>query len=59
MPWPIITLNDGTRMPSIAYGHIYWFGQEKIVDDVAMAIDAGFTHLDTAQGEVLHSIPIS
>ena len=51
MPWPVIKLSDGTQMPSIAYGHIYWLDQETIAPDVTTALEVGFDHLDTAQGE--------
>ncbi|ORX41260.1 Aldo/keto reductase [Kockovaella imperatae] len=50
MPWPHFTLNDGSSMPSIAYGHIYWVNQETIEPDVIKAIETDFIHLDTAQG---------
>lgn len=50
MPWPTITLNDGHRMPSLAYGHVYWIDNDTIEPDVLTALQVGFDHLDTAQG---------
>ncbi|ERS95053.1 uncharacterized protein SPSK_01878 [Sporothrix schenckii 1099-18] len=53
---PDIKLNDGTKIPIIAYGlgtanfktsHTF---EQKIVDDTVSAIKAGFTHLDGAEG---------
>jgi len=55
MPWPDIKLNDGSLLPSIAYGRIYWVDEDTIADDIGKAIDVGFKHLDTAQGE--RSVP--
>jgi len=44
-----ITLNDGTQIPSIAYGTgTALFGRD-CANAVRLAIDTGFTHLDGAQ----------
>ncbi|KAL1903638.1 hypothetical protein Sste5346_000267 [Sporothrix stenoceras] len=53
---PNVKLNDGTQIPTIAYGlgTANYKGtrtefDQKIVDDTVAAIKAGFTHLDGAQ----------
>lgn len=47
-----ITLNDGRKMPAVAFGtgsfgHLW--ENDKATQDGAMALRAGFRHLDTAQ----------
>ncbi|KAJ7444915.1 NADP-dependent oxidoreductase domain-containing protein [Mycena latifolia] len=49
MSIPTIQLNDGTKIPSIAYGTgTALFGQD-CANSIKLAIDCGFTHLDGAQ----------
>ncbi|TFK70964.1 Aldo/keto reductase [Pluteus cervinus] len=49
MPFEKIPLNDGNEIPAIAFGSgSKWKGKD-VVDAVGQAIEAGFSHLDTAQ----------
>ncbi|KAL1950687.1 hypothetical protein VTO73DRAFT_5811 [Trametes versicolor] len=49
MPFGTVTLNDGNKMPFIAFGTgSKWKGQD-VTDYVIQAIETGFSHLDTAQ----------
>ncbi|KAH9936088.1 Aldo/keto reductase [Fomitopsis serialis] len=49
MPFGTVQLNDGNKMPVIAFGTgSKWKGQD-VTDYVSEAIEAGFSHLDTAQ----------
>ncbi|KAJ7087852.1 NADP-dependent oxidoreductase domain-containing protein [Mycena epipterygia] len=49
MSIPTIKLNDGTEIPSLAYGTgTALFGQD-CANSIKLAIDCGFTHLDGAQ----------
>ncbi|KAJ6597076.1 NADP-dependent oxidoreductase domain-containing protein [Mycena vulgaris] len=49
MSIPTIKLNDGTEVPSVAYGTgTALFGQD-CANSIKLAIDCGFTHLDGAQ----------
>ncbi|PCH40290.1 Aldo/keto reductase [Wolfiporia cocos MD-104 SS10] len=49
MPFGTVTLNDGNEMPTIAFGTgSKWKGQD-VTDYVSEAIEAGFSHIDTAQ----------
>ncbi|PAV19557.1 Aldo keto reductase [Pyrrhoderma noxium] len=49
MPWDPIALNDGTTMPSIAYGTWTLGNGQGVVDQVDQALNVGFSHIDTAQ----------
>ncbi|KAI8994197.1 Aldo/keto reductase [Trametes punicea] len=49
MPFGTVKLNDGNEMPVIAFGTgSKWKGQD-VTDYVLQAIEAGFSHIDTAQ----------
>ncbi|KZT64284.1 Aldo/keto reductase [Daedalea quercina L-15889] len=49
MPFEPVKLNDGNEMPTIAFGTgSKWKGQD-VTDYVSEAIEAGFSHIDTAQ----------
>lgn len=49
MPFHNVTLNDGNKMPQIAFGTgSKWKGQD-VTDYVTNAIETGFSHIDTAQ----------
>lgn len=49
MGWDSITLNDGTKIPSIAYGTWTLGNGQQTIDHVDQALDVGFNHIDTAQ----------
>ncbi|KAI0330641.1 Aldo/keto reductase [Cubamyces sp. BRFM 1775] len=49
MPWDLIKLNDGTSIPSIAFGTWTLGGGAQATDYVEQAISIGFSHIDTAQ----------
>ncbi|KAK7691553.1 hypothetical protein QCA50_004952 [Cerrena zonata] len=49
MPWDIIKLNDGTSIPSIAFGTWTLGTGQQSTDHVDQAISVGFNHIDTAQ----------
>ncbi|KAI0360739.1 Aldo/keto reductase [Trametes cingulata] len=49
MPWDLIKLNDGTSIPSIAFGTWTLGGGAQATDYVDQAISVGFSHIDTAQ----------
>lgn len=49
MPWETIKLNDGTSIPSIAFGTWKLGNGDGTVDNVDQAISVGFDHIDTAQ----------
>ncbi|KAI1798298.1 Aldo/keto reductase [Ganoderma leucocontextum] len=49
MPWDLIKLNDGTSIPSIAYGTWTLGNGDNAVGWVDQAISVGFNHIDTAQ----------
>ncbi|KAJ6470063.1 oxidoreductase [Mycena vitilis] len=44
-----IKLNDGTEIPNLAFGTGMALLKKDCTDSVKLAIDCGFTHLDTAQ----------
>ena len=46
---PVITLNDGTAMPALAFGSGTALWQRDAAEQVTNAIKAGFRHIDTAQ----------
>ncbi|EJF63952.1 Aldo/keto reductase [Dichomitus squalens LYAD-421 SS1] len=49
MPWDLIKLNDGTSIPSIAYGTWTLGNGDSTTEWVDQAISVGFSHVDTAQ----------
>ncbi|PCH38897.1 Aldo/keto reductase [Wolfiporia cocos MD-104 SS10] len=49
MPWDLIPLNNGTSIPSIAFGTWTLGGGQQSIDNVDQAISVGFNHIDTAQ----------
>ena len=49
MPWESFALNDGTSIPSIAYGTWKMGRGDEAVDRIHQAIESGFDHIDTAQ----------
>ncbi|KAL1668598.1 NADP-dependent oxidoreductase domain-containing protein [Schizophyllum commune] len=49
MTFEDVTLNDGYKMPAIAYGTGSKWKGKSVVEYVQTAIDVGFSHLDTAQ----------
>ncbi len=50
MPFPMILLNDGRKIPQIGFG-TWKIPKEVCVGQVDQAIDIGFDHIDSAQGE--------
>ena len=50
MPFHSITLNDGRKIPQIGFG-TWKIPQEVTAGQVDQAVEVGFDHLDTAQGE--------
>ncbi|KAK7681594.1 hypothetical protein QCA50_015327 [Cerrena zonata] len=49
MPFKTVTLNDGNKMPVIAFGTgSKWKGHD-VTEYVEQAIEVGFSHIDTAQ----------
>lgn len=50
MPFGEITLNDGRKIPAIAFG-TWKIPKEKTPSQVGQAIDVGFDHIDTAQSK--------
>ncbi|KAF7982749.1 hypothetical protein HWV62_26636 [Athelia sp. TMB] len=49
MPWETVKLNDGSKVPSIAYGTWKRGNGQESIDLVDQAFAAGFDHIDTAQ----------
>lgn len=49
MSYGELTLNDGNKIPRIAYGAGSVWKHEDVTDNVRRALDAGFYHLDNAQ----------
>ncbi|KAF5339753.1 hypothetical protein D9611_009135 [Ephemerocybe angulata] len=49
MPWDKIKLNDGSEIPSIAFGTWKLGKGDDGTGFVEQALDAGFSHIDTAQ----------
>jgi diketogulonate reductase-like aldo/keto reductase len=45
MPWTEITLNDGTKIPTIGYGTAGTGNGEESVSNVKLAVDTGFAHV--------------
>jgi diketogulonate reductase-like aldo/keto reductase len=50
MPWTEHKLNDGHSIPGIGFGSS-GHPLEKTADDINLAIECGFDHIDTAQSE--------
>jgi len=48
MPYKDIKLNDGRKIPQIGFG-TWKIPKETTVDNVDLAIETGFSHIDTAQ----------
>ncbi|KAJ3563985.1 hypothetical protein NP233_g8589 [Leucocoprinus birnbaumii] len=49
MPWETIELNDGNKIPTIAFGTWTLGNGQGPIDQVEQAISVGFSHVDTAQ----------
>ncbi|KAJ7268170.1 NADP-dependent oxidoreductase domain-containing protein [Mycena haematopus] len=49
MPFGTFTLNDGRKIPAIAFGTGSIYKMVDVTQYVEQAIDVGFSHLDTAQ----------
>jgi len=49
MPFPDIKLNDGNKVPSIAYGTGSVNKCKDVHEYIELALDTGFCHIDTAQ----------
>jgi len=52
MPFHSITLNDGRKIPQIGFG-TWKIPQEVTAAQVDQAVEVGFDHIDTAQGELI------
>ncbi len=48
MSVPMITLNDGNRIPQLGYG-VYQVAPDETADAVRTALEIGYRHIDTAQ----------
>jgi len=48
MPWTEFKLNDGHKIPGVGFGSS-GHPLEKTADDINLAIECGFDHIDTAQ----------
>ncbi|WP_219413207.1 aldo/keto reductase [Pseudonocardia nigra] len=46
---PSITLNNGVEIPQFGFG-VFQIGPDQTVDAVRIAFEAGYRHIDTAQG---------
>ncbi|OCH85970.1 Aldo/keto reductase [Obba rivulosa] len=49
MPWDTVKLNDGTSIPSIAFGTWTLGNGQTPIDQIDQALSVGFDHIDTAQ----------
>jgi len=49
MPWDTVKLNDGKKVPSIAFGTWKRGNGQESIDLVDLALSTGFDHIDTAQ----------
>jgi len=58
MPWTEFKLNDGNKIPGVGFGSS-GHPLEKTADDINLAIDCGFDHIDTAQSMSFYLLPIS
>jgi len=50
MPFGTVPLNDGKKIPAIAFGTGSIYKRTDVTELVHQALDAGFWHIDTAQG---------
>lgn len=48
MPWPTLTLSDGSKIPGVAFGSA-GHAEDITPDVIDTAIEVGFSHIDTAQ----------
>ena len=48
MTVPAITLHDGTSIPQLGFG-VFQVPPEETAATVALALEAGYRHIDTAQ----------
>jgi len=53
MPWTEFKLNDGHKIPGVGFGSS-GHPLEKTADDINLAIECGFDHIDTAQSMSFH-----
>lgn len=49
MSQPTFTLNDGNKIPFLAFGTGSKFYERDVTEPASFAIEKGFTHLDGAQ----------
>ena len=49
MSQPTFTLNDGNKIPFLAFGTGTALAKQDVTEPVSQAIEKGFTHLDGAQ----------
>ena len=49
MSQPTFTLNDGNKIPFLAFGTGTSLSRQDVTEPVSLAIEKGFTHLDGAQ----------
>lgn len=50
MPFPLIKLNDGREVPQLGFG-TWKIPVPDCAGEVDQAVNLGFDHIDTAQGE--------
>jgi hypothetical protein len=53
MPWTEFRLNDGHKIPGVGFGSS-GHPLEKTADNINLAIECGFDHIDTAQSMSFH-----
>ena len=58
MPWTDFKLNDGHKIPGVGFGSS-GHPLERTADDINLAIECGFDHIDTAQSMSLSLTIIS
>ena len=46
---PVIALNDGKTIPQLGFG-VWQIDNDKVGGAIATALEAGYRHIDTAQG---------
>ena len=51
MPWTEFKLNDGHKIPGVGFGSS-GHPLERTADDINLAIECGFDHIDTAQSKL-------
>jgi hypothetical protein len=56
MPWTEFKLNDGHKIPGVGFGSS-GHPLEKTADDINLAIECGFDHIDTAQSRFPYFFP--